>query len=178
MSIGNSFVDEETSRAVETELGRACRGMMPRALSGDSGEDVRKRILRWKAMVEMAHRITVRQDVSASVQMRAGGLVDQRTEEEILKHYGLLRELAQVAFAGERIWYRLLLDARPRKVDVEKQEEDTEADDGRLPGQKASAYRVSKTRAKYVCAWARRGGSALTSKRSPSRISVLCSRWR
>jgi hypothetical protein len=43
--MGNSFVEEETSSAVETEFGRSYRGEMPRRQSGDKGEDVRKRML-------------------------------------------------------------------------------------------------------------------------------------
>ncbi|KAE8444008.1 hypothetical protein EG329_001137 [Mollisiaceae sp. DMI_Dod_QoI] len=55
--IGNNFVEEETSSAVLTEFGRGYRGIKPKRTSGEKGEDVRKRIERWKASVERAHRI-------------------------------------------------------------------------------------------------------------------------
>lgn len=58
MRMGKSFVDEDTRRAVETEFGRGYRGMSPKAASGESREEVRKRMLAWKAMVEIAQRNT------------------------------------------------------------------------------------------------------------------------
>jgi hypothetical protein len=58
MRIGNSFVEDETNKAVETELGREYRGRRPRNDNGLKGEDVRKRIEMWKASVEREHRIT------------------------------------------------------------------------------------------------------------------------
>jgi hypothetical protein len=44
MSIGKSFVDEETRSAVLTELGRAYVGRRPSRRRGEYGEEVRKRI--------------------------------------------------------------------------------------------------------------------------------------
>jgi hypothetical protein len=43
--MGNSFVDDETSSAVETEFGRSYRGEMPRKQSGEKRDDVKKRML-------------------------------------------------------------------------------------------------------------------------------------
>lgn len=54
IKIGNSFVEDDTSNAVLTEFGRGYRGMNPKRTSGEKGEDVRKRIERWKASVERA----------------------------------------------------------------------------------------------------------------------------
>lgn len=58
MRIGNSLVEEETKSAVDTELGREYVGSRPRKLSGDRGDEVRKRMLMWKARVEKVQRIT------------------------------------------------------------------------------------------------------------------------
>jgi len=46
MRIGKSFVEEETRRAVDTEFGREYRGSIPVMTSGESGLEVRKRMLR------------------------------------------------------------------------------------------------------------------------------------
>ena len=51
------MVDEETRRAVETELGRGYRGRRPRRGRGEKGEDVRKRMERWKARVLRRQRM-------------------------------------------------------------------------------------------------------------------------
>lgn len=59
MSIGKSFVELDTRRAVETEFGRGLFGRMPKRLSGEYGEEVRKRMDMWKASVEAVQRITV-----------------------------------------------------------------------------------------------------------------------
>jgi uncharacterized protein YegL len=61
IKIGNNFVDEETSRAVETEFGRGYRGINFVMFSGEKTDEVRKRMLRWKAKVDRAQRITVLQ---------------------------------------------------------------------------------------------------------------------
>lgn len=57
INIGNSFVEDDTSNAVLTELGREYRVVNPKRTRGESGEEVRKRIDRWKASVERAQRI-------------------------------------------------------------------------------------------------------------------------
>lgn len=56
------------------------------------------------------------------------------TEEHVLEHDGLLREAAKVAVGerGRAVRDGLLLDAGPGEVDVEEQQEDAEADDGRV----------------------------------------------
>ncbi len=61
--IGNSFVDDDTSSAVDTEFGRGGSGgagSSPSRTSGASAADgvVSSRMLRWKASVEKAQRIT------------------------------------------------------------------------------------------------------------------------
>lgn len=42
---------------MDTEFGRACRGMIPNAFRGEKGEQVKNRMLRWKASVDKAHKI-------------------------------------------------------------------------------------------------------------------------
>lgn len=59
MRMGNSLVLLETRRAVDTELGRGYGGSRRRRESGEAGEEVRKRMLRWKARVEKVQRITL-----------------------------------------------------------------------------------------------------------------------
>ena len=59
MSIGKSFVDEDTSKAVLTEFGREYRGMKPKRTRGEKLEEVRKRIERWKERVERAQSNTI-----------------------------------------------------------------------------------------------------------------------
>lgn len=88
----------------------------------------------------------------------------QRTEEYVLRHDGLLGQLAEVALPRRRVWHRLHLDARPGQVDVEQEEQHAEAYNGRLGYVSISALRAP------------RGGH--TSNRSPSRMRVLCSKWR
>jgi hypothetical protein len=97
MRIGKSFVDEETSNAVETELGRGYRGRRLVSVSGERGEDVRKRMEMWKARVDRAQRMT--RELSAS-NNTVGRLAYQgyHTKEEVLEHNRLLRKLAQVGF--------------------------------------------------------------------------------
>lgn len=56
----------------------------------------------------------------------------EHQEEEVLDHDGPLGQTTQVASAGRGSNARLLLDARPRQVDIEQQQENTEADDGRI----------------------------------------------
>ncbi|KAJ8062084.1 hypothetical protein OCU04_009861 [Sclerotinia nivalis] len=56
MRIGNNFVEDETSRAVDTEFGRVYFGRSPRNTRGEKGEEVRKRMERWKLNVERAQR--------------------------------------------------------------------------------------------------------------------------
>lgn len=53
------MVEDETRSAVETEFGREYVGRTPMKAKGESGEEVRNRILMWKAKVEKVHRITV-----------------------------------------------------------------------------------------------------------------------
>lgn len=48
----------ETRSAVETELGREYRGRNPRSPRGEKGDEVKKRMDRWKARVERVHNIT------------------------------------------------------------------------------------------------------------------------
>jgi hypothetical protein len=91
MRIGKSFVDELTSRAVDTELGRGYRGMRFRRTNGEKGEDVRRRIERWKDMVERAQSIT------ALISHSSKSWEVWRTEEYILHHNGLVRETDEVA---------------------------------------------------------------------------------
>jgi hypothetical protein len=57
--IGNNLVEEETSKAVETEFGRVYRGISPVILSGEKRDEVKKRMLKWKAKVDKAQRTTV-----------------------------------------------------------------------------------------------------------------------
>lgn len=59
IKIGNNLVEEETSKAVETEFGREYRGIRFVMLSGEKTDEVRKRMLRWKAKVDKAQRITI-----------------------------------------------------------------------------------------------------------------------
>jgi hypothetical protein len=56
------------------------------------------------------------------------------TEEYILKDNGLLSKSTEAASRRGRSSFGrgLLLDASPCQVDIEEEEEDTEADDGRL----------------------------------------------
>lgn len=54
--MGKSFVEEETSKAVETLLGREYRGRRPRWWRGEREEEVRRRMERWKASVERRQR--------------------------------------------------------------------------------------------------------------------------
>ncbi|RFU35606.1 hypothetical protein B7463_g665, partial [Scytalidium lignicola] len=58
MRIGKSLVEDDTRRAVLTEFGRGYRGINPVKTRGETGEDVRNRIERWKARVERAQRTT------------------------------------------------------------------------------------------------------------------------
>jgi hypothetical protein len=58
MRIGNSLVEELTSRAVDTEFGRVYVFSRERWFRGERGDEVRKRIETWKARVEKVHRIT------------------------------------------------------------------------------------------------------------------------
>jgi len=51
-------VEEETRSAVLTEFGREYRGMRFERTRGESREEVRKRMERWKESVERAQRIT------------------------------------------------------------------------------------------------------------------------
>jgi hypothetical protein len=60
MSIGKSFVEEETSSAVLTELGLVYAGRRPRRRRGENADEVRKRIDTWKARVESEQRKTRR----------------------------------------------------------------------------------------------------------------------
>lgn len=57
MRIGNSFVEDETRRAVDTEFGRVYFGRRPKNTRGENGEEVRKRMERWKLRVDRAHSI-------------------------------------------------------------------------------------------------------------------------
>lgn len=59
MRIGNSFVDDDTRSAVDTEFGRAYVGSRPRKARGERGDEVRNRMLTWKAKVEKVQRITI-----------------------------------------------------------------------------------------------------------------------
>lgn len=62
----------------------------------------------------------------------------RRTEEHVLEDYGLLGEPAKVVGVVARVGgvgrCGLPLDACPGEIDVEKEEEDAEADDGGLWG--------------------------------------------
>ena len=58
------MVDELTSSAVETELGREYVRIRPRWFRGEKGDDVRNRIERWKARVEKVHRITIEEKIN------------------------------------------------------------------------------------------------------------------
>lgn len=59
ISIGKSFVADETSSAVDTQFGRGYRGIRPNSTRGESEEEARNRIETWKERVERAHKITV-----------------------------------------------------------------------------------------------------------------------
>lgn len=62
MRMGKSFVEDETSRAVETEFGRGVvGGRREKRRRGERGEVVRMRMARWKESVESVQRITVRE---------------------------------------------------------------------------------------------------------------------
>lgn len=80
--MGNSFVDEETRRAVETELGRLYWGSIPKATSGENREDVRKRMIAWKANVDTAQRITVHLLTSFHVKSQAATYGRRGTETQ------------------------------------------------------------------------------------------------
>lgn len=56
------------------------------------------------------------------------------TEEHVLEDDGLLGEAAKAAIGDEvgAVRHGLLLDAGPGEVDVEEQQQDAEADDGRV----------------------------------------------
>ena len=57
--MGKSFVDDETRRAVDTELGRGYRGNARkpgRYGRGENFEDVRNRMETWKARVDSKQR--------------------------------------------------------------------------------------------------------------------------
>ena len=54
------------------------------------------------------------------------------TEEKVLNHNGLLRELAQVALAGAAAGQALVLDASPGQVDVKQQQQGAESNNRRL----------------------------------------------
>lgn len=56
--MGKSFVEDETSSAVLTELGREYRGMNESRTRGLNGDDVRNRMEKWKESVESAQSIT------------------------------------------------------------------------------------------------------------------------
>jgi len=58
MRMGNNLVDDETSKAVDTELGREYGGdgRIPRMVSGEYRLEVRKRMDPWKATVESVQR--------------------------------------------------------------------------------------------------------------------------
>lgn len=57
--MGKSLVDDDTSRAVDTELGRVYCGRMPKKESGEKRLDVRKRMEPWNARVERVQRRTL-----------------------------------------------------------------------------------------------------------------------
>jgi hypothetical protein len=57
IKMGKSFVLELTSSAVLTEFGREYCGISPKRTRGERGEEVRKRIERWKERVERAQRM-------------------------------------------------------------------------------------------------------------------------
>ena len=56
--MGKSFVEDDTSRAVETEFGREYGGMMLSSASGEYRLEVRKRIDMWNATVERVQSST------------------------------------------------------------------------------------------------------------------------
>jgi len=87
--MGKSFVEEETSSAVLTLLGRGYRASMPSLVKGEADEEVRNRMARWKARVETVQSITVqggcplapfRTEMSSSRDCSDGYL----TEEDVL----------------------------------------------------------------------------------------------
>jgi hypothetical protein len=123
MRIGKSFVEEETRRAVETELGRGYRGRIRVKWRGEKREDVRKRMQLWKARVEDAQRATstyVSYDSLKQAMMTGGS-----TEEYILQHDGLLGELSEVACPRVNSRHHLFLHARPRQIYVKKQQQNS-----------------------------------------------------
>ena len=90
------------------------------------------------------------------------------TEEQVLEYDGLLRQAAQITrLRRPGLGDRLLLDAGPGQVDVEQEEQGAETDDGGL-------YMIRLLRATRN----REGTLERTSNLSPSRMRVLCSRWR
>ena len=80
-----------------TEFGREYRGMKFASTRGEKGEEVRKRIERWKDSVESAHRIT-----SGFSKRRVSRTKRRLTEEDILKDDRLLRQAEEVAIASFR----------------------------------------------------------------------------
>lgn len=74
------MVEEETSKAVETEFGREYRGINFVMLSGEKTDEVRKRMLRWKAKVDKAQRITRLQVLDG--EEVTGGVAYERTYTE------------------------------------------------------------------------------------------------
>lgn len=51
-------MEDDTRRAVDTELGLVYCGRMPKRLRGEKADDVRKRMLTWNAAVERAQKMT------------------------------------------------------------------------------------------------------------------------
>lgn len=96
MSMGKSFVELDTRRAVETEFGRGLLGRMPKRLSGEYGEEVRNRMDMWKASVEAVQRITVEELATFQYWEALCARRVFRTEEHVLEYNGLLSEAAKV----------------------------------------------------------------------------------
>lgn len=72
----------------------------------------------WKGYIELLHD-----------QLCSRFRVDKLTEEEILKHNGLLCKSAQVTLAQTTI---VLLDPRPCQVDIKQQQQHSQANNRRL----------------------------------------------
>lgn len=109
-------------------------------------------MLRWKARVERVQRRTACVSLGRSGVCGVCGVClrgrARLTEEEVLEDDGLLSETSKVSFRNGAITCtiasglgrlsvrgrtrRLLFDARPCQVHIEQQQQDAEADDGRI----------------------------------------------
>lgn len=92
----------DTSKAVDTELGRLYLGMTPSNTRGLRADEVRKRIVRWKvAVVRVQRRTNFEYVLVSDLRDRGWG----HTKEQILINNRPLRQSAKVAiFADLAQW--------------------------------------------------------------------------